>query len=263
MERNVLMAKLRATSVSLVVWVIAAVVLVVCTRQFWYPGILFNIDGGLSGVKLIVPIDLVLGPVLMFLIFNPGKAPRHRVTDILVVLLIQIGAFGYGLYQVYNAHPVMIAFSEGSFTPVRKSELDRQQASAGEFAGLSSNSPPMVFIKKPPKGYFIKMMDLILNQGVGLHAQAALFDRLAANLDELFKGDALLRSYLQSKAPAQYTELQQRFPEAGNKLAFYSGRFGSGVVVFDSAGNTKGFIELPSLIENPAKPAYVMAIKKK
>ncbi len=39
----------------------------------WFPGILFSIDGGWDGLKILLGVDLVLGPLLTLLVYKAGK----------------------------------------------------------------------------------------------------------------------------------------------------------------------------------------------
>ena len=39
----------------------------------WYPGILFSIDGGWEGLKIVMGVDVVLGPLLTLVVFKVGK----------------------------------------------------------------------------------------------------------------------------------------------------------------------------------------------
>jgi len=252
MEKSILFAKLRVTGVSLAVWALAAIVLLACTRLFWYQDFLFMHDGGFGGLSLIIPIDLVLGPCLMFVAYNPTKPARTRVIDVAVVIAIQIAAFAYGLYQIYQQHPVLLTYSDGAFSPVRGEMLDRQKTSASLFAPLSTHQPPFLFVKPPSKEYMPRMLNLTLNLGVSMNSQVDLLDPLAPHKKDLFANDGVLRSYLQKNLPAQYQELQQTYPAGNNKLAWFNGRYSGAILVFDNNANYLGSLDVPVTLENPA-----------
>lgn len=74
-----------------------------------YPSIFFNMSGGKQGFKLMLGVDIILGPMLTFLVFNPQKKIKEIIGDLLFVGLVQIVALSYGLYTVYNEHPKLIA----------------------------------------------------------------------------------------------------------------------------------------------------------
>jgi hypothetical protein len=39
----------------------------------WYPEFFYSIDGGWEGMRIIIGVDLVLGPVLTLIVFRAGK----------------------------------------------------------------------------------------------------------------------------------------------------------------------------------------------
>lgn len=259
MEKNLLFAKLRVTGASLAVWALSATILFICTRQFWYEDFLFMHDGGLNGLQLVIPIDLVLGPCLMFVAYNPTKPARTKLVDVAVVICIQLAAFGYGLYQVYQQHPVLLSYSDGAFAPVRGEMLDRQKTSVSLFTPLSNHRPPLLFVKPVTKEYMPRMLNLTLNLGVGMSAQVDLLDALAPHKKELFANDAVLRGFLQSKMPEQYQELQQDYPAGNSNLVWFEGRYSGAILVFDNNANYLGYLGMPAGQQNPA--ALVKAVK--
>jgi len=88
-------------------------VILVCITQYWYPGILFDTGNGWKAVGLIVGIDLILGPLLTLLVFNPKKSSLKF--DLSVIAAVQIAALAYGTWTIYKTHPVAIAFVHTHF----------------------------------------------------------------------------------------------------------------------------------------------------
>ena len=41
--------------------------------QLWFPDILFALENTWQGLKILIPVDAILGPVLTFVLFVPGK----------------------------------------------------------------------------------------------------------------------------------------------------------------------------------------------
>ncbi|MBN4080695.1 hypothetical protein JYT31_03420 [Beggiatoa alba] len=79
----------------------------------WYPQPFFSTDGGWEGVRLIAAVDIILGPVLTLIIFNPKK-PELKM-DVTIIASIQIIALLSGLYIVQNERPVAKIFQDGNF----------------------------------------------------------------------------------------------------------------------------------------------------
>lgn len=84
----------------------------------WFPSFYFGMSGGIQGLGLIFGIDLVLGPLLTFLVFNPKKPLREKISDFAVIGVIQAAALAYGMYTVYQAHPKMLLFYPNSYSAV-------------------------------------------------------------------------------------------------------------------------------------------------
>ena len=77
--------------ISLTVFLILlAVILLV-----WYPGILFSIDGGWTGLRIVMGVDLVLGPLLTLVVFKLGK-PGLKF-DLSCIVIAQIACMTWGM----------------------------------------------------------------------------------------------------------------------------------------------------------------------
>ncbi len=97
-------------------------VLLYLMMRVWFPGELFFIDGGWQGLKLIAPIDLILGPALTLILYRPWK--KSLLFDMSVIALVQTLALGYGVYSAYNQRTAAIVFSgDARFETISLSEL--------------------------------------------------------------------------------------------------------------------------------------------
>ena len=80
----------------------------------WYPGPLAAVSGVSAIFLIVLGVDVVLGPCITLVIFNPDKKPMREIRrDLAIVLCVQIAALSYGMYTVFGARPVFIAYSEG------------------------------------------------------------------------------------------------------------------------------------------------------
>ena len=80
----------------------------------WYPGIFFDNDGGWRGMRIIVAVDLVLGPLLTLVVFKADK-PGLR-TDLTLIGLFQAVCLCAGTWVVYGERPLAVVYTEGRFT---------------------------------------------------------------------------------------------------------------------------------------------------
>jgi hypothetical protein len=97
---------------------------VICLLLFgWYPLPFFWALGGLMLLLLIVGIDVVLGPVMTLILFNPKKSRRELLLDLSLVAIVQISALGYGLYSGYLSRLVFTVFDGQRFQLVQAGEV--------------------------------------------------------------------------------------------------------------------------------------------
>lgn len=84
----------------------------------WYPWPYTVLAGGVGLFVLITSVDVVLGPLITFAIFDRSKPITELRRDIAVVVVLQLGALGYGLYTMYQARPVVLALESNRFRVV-------------------------------------------------------------------------------------------------------------------------------------------------
>lgn len=102
--------RLRAFAIHLGVTTIVVALAAWLVFAVWYPFPYRDISGGQELFMLVVGVDLVLGPLITLLIFNPNKTPRHLAMDLSVIGLVQAVALCYGLWSVFVARPVHLVF---------------------------------------------------------------------------------------------------------------------------------------------------------
>lgn len=78
-------------------------VLLAIILLFWYPGELIH-AGATEGLRILVGVDIVLGPLLTLIVFKEGKKSLSK--DLAVIGAIQGICLLGGLWLVYNERPV-------------------------------------------------------------------------------------------------------------------------------------------------------------
>lgn len=89
----------------------------------WYPYPYREISGGRELFVLLVSVDVVLGPLITFAVFNRRKPLSELKRDLIIVVLLQLGALGYGLWTVSVARPVHLVFEIDRFRVVHAVEV--------------------------------------------------------------------------------------------------------------------------------------------
>ncbi len=93
----------------------------------WYPYPYREISGGRELFFLVVAVDVVLGPLLTFAIFNRAKPWNTLQRDLTIIVLLQLAALAYGLWTVALARPVHLVFEYSRFRPVHAVEIEESQ----------------------------------------------------------------------------------------------------------------------------------------
>lgn len=88
----------------------------------WYPFPLARATGVSTIFFLLVAVDVVIGPMLMFVIYKPKR--KNLKFDIACVIVLQVGAFSYGLHAISSARPAWIVFNVDRFDAGQANELD-------------------------------------------------------------------------------------------------------------------------------------------
>ena len=125
-----------------------AAVLVFCV---WYPLPYNKLLGGNQLFLMLAAVDLVCGPLLTLLVFNPGKRRRELCLDLGLIALIQLGALGYGLYSVAQARPVYLVFQVNDFRAVVAAEVDQADliAAPSDLNELPWFGPKLIGTRSP------------------------------------------------------------------------------------------------------------------
>ena len=90
---------------------------------FWlYPAPFFQASGGMNLLGIILGIDVVIGPVLTFLIFDREK--KSLRIDLWIVASLQIVALGYGLYVTAMSRPVFMTYVVDRYEMVSAADVD-------------------------------------------------------------------------------------------------------------------------------------------
>ncbi len=77
-----------------------------------------EISGGRELFLIVVAVDVIVGPLITFAVFNRTKPWPELRRDLAVVALMQLGALGYGLWSVAQARPAHLVFEYDRFRVV-------------------------------------------------------------------------------------------------------------------------------------------------
>ena len=89
----------------------ATIVGIACAAIFfiWYPRPYFEATGAWHVLRVLIGVDLVLGPLLTLIVFKPGKWGLKF--DLCAIALVQLAALIYGLTTIYEERPYFTVFA--------------------------------------------------------------------------------------------------------------------------------------------------------
>jgi hypothetical protein len=119
--RSSMKHRIRAFGVHLLWSVLVAAVSLALVFVVWYPGPLAAASGVGPIVLILLAVDVVVGPVITFTVFNPAK--KNLKWDLAVVVALQLAALGYGLHTVFSARPAYVVFAADRFDVVYANDL--------------------------------------------------------------------------------------------------------------------------------------------
>jgi hypothetical protein len=146
------MSRWKAASIHLGISALIAGIALALLLGLWYPPPWFQAEGGLGLLKLLVGVDVVLGPLLTLAVFKSGK-PGLKF-DLAVIGIMQALALAYGLHVMLVARPVFLVAAKDRFVLVAANDLDPKdvaEASRPEWRHFSWTGPVLVGTK-PPTG---------------------------------------------------------------------------------------------------------------
>jgi hypothetical protein len=85
----------------------------------WYLADCVQVTGALTSV------DLVIGPLLTFIIASPKKPRADLMRDIGVIAVVQVCALAYGTYSLWNGRPLYYSFSEDVLQVVQAYDFEQ------------------------------------------------------------------------------------------------------------------------------------------
>jgi hypothetical protein len=123
---------------------IIAAIAVTLVFFVWYPAPLHDAVGVTQIFLMLLAVDVVIGPMLTFVVYKPGK-PSLKF-DLTVIALLQLSALSYGINTVFQGRPAFIVFSKDRFEIARASDIDPDSAKK---ALQSSNQAAIAGWTKP------------------------------------------------------------------------------------------------------------------
>lgn len=86
-----------------------------------------EVSGGMGIVLLVLCVDIVCGPILTLIVFDPNKKRKELMMDMGFILALQLSALCYGVNTLSQTHPLAIVFEVDRFRAVAYADLDESE----------------------------------------------------------------------------------------------------------------------------------------
>lgn len=140
----------RAAGLHLLASVSIAVLVALLVFGLWYPGAYRLLAGGTELFALVMVVDVIMGPLLTFVVFDRTKGVAHLRRDISVIVLLQMLALSYGLHAMYMGRPIGLAFEFDRFRVVSMAEVVVSELPQAQplFRRLPLDGPMLFSVRK-------------------------------------------------------------------------------------------------------------------
>jgi hypothetical protein len=207
--------RLRAAMIHLGLSALIAAAAAVLVLVLWYPMPYREISGGRELFLLVVSVDVVLGPLITFAIFDRRKPSSELMRDLGVVVALQLVALGYGLHTVAQARPAVIALEGDRLRVVRAIDLDEANLRKAP-PGLQSLSwcGPLTVAARPPlsEEKFDAIQRALAGEDIGMRPE---FWRAPAETGSAYSSAAAPLAHLKVRRPSRSTDLRRAIEATG------------------------------------------------
>ena len=221
--------------------------LLLVVTLLWYPGALFSAAGGWEGIRVIVGVDLVIGPLLTLIIYNLAKPQRLLYLDLLVIALIQFSCLAAGVFIVFDERPVAVTYAHDKFYALKKSD----------FIKAGKDTEPLGLHLTTPKTFHVDLSGLSKESNVNKETIAALYEmsgKALVDRTDLYRpipaDQALLDNVFLYNRQPRHPDHQQSCITVELLTAYHSG-----VACYDRKDHRlKSFIEVKKKTEQRSQP---------
>lgn len=201
----------KASAIHLALSAAIGILVVALMLVVWYPQPYFAAMGGDTLIMILIGVDVVIGPLITLIVFDPKK--KSLRFDLAVIALLQLSALAYGCYVVFEARPVYNVFVVDRFEAVAANQVDAEslaKVTVPEFRALPVSGPRIIAARQIDDPQ--RMADVVISAVSG--------GADIANLAELYVPYAEARQAAARKARPLAELLARQPDEAGTVRAF-------------------------------------------
>ncbi len=187
--------------------------------KVWYPDPFLEISGIKNIFLIILTVDLILGPVLTFIVFKPKK-PTLKF-DLTAIVAVQISALIYAVITIYQAHPLYVVYAIDRFTPINTNEIVPENIRYSELKKSKLSGPTLVFLEKPTDPEEVSRITLeVLSGKPDIDTRTEYYAPFNKHLEDVFSNGLDIQAL--QKNPKNKTLIQEFIKKHGKTVEDYA-----------------------------------------
>jgi hypothetical protein len=130
----------------------------------WYPSAFLQFTESGKFSLLLVCSTALAGPAMTWVVYKKGKWGLHF--DLVVIILVQSVAFGWGAYALYQNRPYFMVFTLDRFEVLSKRQVDFSDIGNPQFTDKPFSGPILLYASMPKQGpEFQKLLNEVMFEG--------------------------------------------------------------------------------------------------
>lgn len=156
-------AKVRAWATHLALSFLVLLPVFLVIFLLWFPPPFFEVQATAGIIVVLIGVDLVLGPLLTFIVYKPGK--KGLKFDLTVIVLLQLTALVYGTWSIHSERPTYVVFAVDRYEPLANKDVDFAAAGLEGFGEARWRGPIYAFAEMPFGEEFNRLQDGVIFRG--------------------------------------------------------------------------------------------------
>ena len=238
--------KLKATLIHLLLSLLIFIVILYFILFDWYPEPFFTAQGGWQGIRLMAFVDLALGPVLTFIVYDHLKQQKLIILDLSVIIVIQITALIWGGYTVYTQRPIAMVYWADAFYTVTSDDYDKQGIDNPDFSQYSAHIPPLIYSRPVSTQEELAFSTELSAKLIPAYAQTSFYESIEDNLDSVFAKEVNIDEVITNNAEMK-VQLEQitHGDLSAYKYVILKAKYQNMILIMKHNGKIVGEIKAP------------------
>jgi len=148
-RRELMLSKFKAFAIHLCGSVTVITLYLLLVFLVWYPYPYFNIEKVWEVIRVVIGVDVFIGPLLTLVVYRAGK-PSLKF-DLTAIIVVQLAALLWGVSVTYSQRPVYTALVSDNavFRVVSASEVDTNAVTEPVLKTSPWSGPRLVYVDLP------------------------------------------------------------------------------------------------------------------